>query len=170
VSQTRAKPTLFNIGGPRQSCFNPDGTVDLNEKIGQEFDEVLDPLNDMLTGRNKSLPASRHGTAADADPIQTARERQSIERDLNEFQTNMARVLSDMLAPQRIKVEGVTRDRECAFTVFAINRGDGQRLTASISIDDALRSTELRNGRDDFTRLCRQVAEKVLAARERALS
>ncbi len=167
---TDTKPKLFNIGTPSRSEYKPDGTLNLDAPIGSEFDEILDPLNDLLTGRNKSLPASRHGTPADAkDPIQTARDRQRIEREVNELQTNMRAVLSDMLAPQRISVEGVTHDRNMNFTVFAINRGDGSRLNTSFSVDEALVGTEL-NERDGFMRLCGIIVQRVLAARDRARS
>jgi len=164
-----AKPKLFNIGTPRTSQFKPDGTVDLEQQLGNEFDEVLDPLNDLLTGRNRSRSATRNGPTGDGDPIQTAREKQAIERDVRQFQNNVKLLVGDMLAPQRIVIEAVTHDRDMAFTVFAINRSDGQRLNAQISVDEALGLTEFRD-RDGMHHLCSVIAERVLAARERALS
>ena len=162
------KPRMFNIGTPRKSEFKPDGTINLDAPVGSEFDEVLDPLNDMLTGRNKSLPSSRHGTAADGDPIQTARERQRIERLVNHLKQNLKLVLSDMLAPQRVAVEGVTHDRNMNFTVHAINRGDGQRISTTITVDEAMCNEA--SERDAFTALCRKLAEKILTARDRSRS
>lgn len=165
-----AKKRVFHIGSPRTSQFKPDGTLNLEEPIGNDFDEVLDPLNDLLTGRNRSLPASRNGTPADSsDPIQTARERQKIERDLMHLQNNIKLLVGDMLAPQRVSVEGVIHDEAMNFTVFAINRGDGQRINATITVDEALGMTEFHE-RDGMHRLCSIIAERVLAARDRALS
>lgn len=146
----------------RRSRYRPGGTVD-PENIGDDFDEVLDPLNDLMTGRNKSLPASRNGTPDGHDPIQTARERQQLERDLRSFERNMRDVLSERLMSQGIRIDGVMHDRNCDFTVYATS--GRVRCDVNLSMDEALGVTDFRD-RDAFMALCDKVATKILTTRE----
>ncbi len=161
------KPELFNMGSPRTSQYKADGTLDLDSPIGSEYDEVLDPLNDLLTGRNRSLPASRHGTPADAqDPIQTARDRQRVDRELVLFERNMVEVLRDMLAPQRILVQGAVHRGGYHWELFTINRSDGARLNVTVTVEKSPDDPAMRT-RENFVRMLQRVAEQVLQARAR---
>lgn len=112
----------------RKSDLKPDGTVDLEGNIGDEFEQVLDELNDHLTGRNKSLPAERH------DPIDQERHRREVESELRILQAAMKDVLTEKLTPTGLIVEGVVSHNQTYDFTFFVRDSAGRRFDHDVSV------------------------------------
>jgi hypothetical protein len=148
------------------SKYKPDGSLNFEEPIGDEFDEVLDQLNDCATGRNKSLPRNRHGNPD--DPIADARQEEEVARWLNQFQFNLHKGLQERLGGAGIEIQGVGRN-EHGFVVAFTDRQQRNYPAIKLTVDEAMGFMGLRE-EGAFNELLDQVCKKILACRDAAFN
>ena len=147
----------------RKSHFKPDGSLDLSQPVGDEFDAVLDLMNDLYCGRTKSQSATRH------DAIQTERERAIMDRELHYIAQELHKTLADKIRPQQLFVTSVSvrRDDEINDYVllFRIRDMEGRPYDVKLPTEAAAELSGFDDHRS-FTAVVEHVCTQVLHARE----
>ena len=145
---------------PKVSKYKPDGSLDMSEPIGDEFDNVLDQLNDLYVGNARSRGHHREWD----EQIIDARKEQELVTFLNNFQASLHKSVQEQLQGAGIIVNSVQRDESGFFVVFTDRQGRNYR-PVSLTVDEALGYTELKEERA-FREVVQRVCVKILQSRD----
>lgn len=150
------------------STLKPDGSLDLDEPVGKEFEQVLESLSDLHTGKMRNRP--REHRWEDEDPVIEARDREEFERLAQVISVALHTALAEKLQSQGIVIAGVGRDKRNEFVLRVFAADDHRRpCDVTLEFSDVDHFLELRQ-EQEFRKLVDRAATQMLAARDAQLA